>query len=315
MSATAERIVSLLPSATEMLYAIGAGDSIVGVTHECDFPEEAKKKPVVIRSAIDMSSMTASEIDAAVSSRLRAGLDLYVIDTNLLSELQPDLIIGQGLCEVCAASGKLIERAIASLPRTPRLMDLSPRSVDDILGNLIDLGAVTGREHAASVLVSSLRSRLSAVKRRTTQLGLSRRVFFMEWTDPVYCAGHWIPGMIETAGGVDRLGRKEMPSVRIPWESVLEWNPEVIIVSSCGMSLSDMVREADKLTRLPSWNELTAVWDGRVYAVDASSYFARPGPRVVTGVELLAHLLHPGQFTWSGPPGAFRSLSILDAIV
>ncbi len=314
MPSPAARIVSLLPAATEMLYAIGAGDRVVGVTHECDFPVEAMQKPVVIHSAIDMSSMNSAEIDSAVSSRLRDGLDLYVVETNLLSDLRPDLVIGQGLCDVCAASGKLIERAITSMDNAPGLMDLSPHSIEGIFDSIAQLGRATGRDDAASALVSSLRSRLAAVKRRTKKEGAAKRVFFMEWTDPIYCSGHWIPEMIEIAGGTDSLGRRELPSVRIEWERVLEWDPEILIVGSCGMSVSDMAEETGRLTLLPSWSGLTAVNNGQIFAVDAGSYFARPGPRIVEGVELLAHLLHPGQFEWKGPANAFSRLSTVQLI-
>ena len=293
-----------------MLYAIGAGDRLAGVTHECDFPEDARKKPVVIHSAVDMTAMTASEIDAVVSDRVKRGLDLYVIDTDILAAVEPDLIIGQGLCDVCAASGKLIWRAISSLSNTPRMLDLSPHTIGQILENLVDLGAATGRETQAAALVASLQSRISAVREKTGQMEAAKRVFFMEWTDPVYCGGHWIPEMIEIAGGSDRLGRKGLPSVCIEWERVIEWDPEVIIISSCGMHLPEMVVEAGKLASRRSWNSITAVKEGRVFAVDAGSYFTRPGPRIVTGVELLAHLLHPGQFEWHGPANAFCSIDV-----
>lgn len=291
-----KRIVSLLPSATEMIYALNLQDRLVAVTHECDFPEEARSKPVAVRSALDLSSLSPAEIDRAVSDSLRSGRDLYRIDYDLLRSLSPDLIIGQALCDVCAVPSSKMSEIISSLDFRPELLDMSPTTIGGILRNIMDLGRVTGKEGSARALTLKLQARIAAIQRTTRNYSSRKRVFFMEWVDPVYCGGHWVPQMIEIAGGVDGLSCKGRPSVRMRWEDVLSYNPEVLIVASCGRHVPEILREANILARLPELNSLDAVRNSEVYAVDASSYFARPGPRIVQGIELLAHILRPDLF-------------------
>lgn len=303
-----KRIVSLLPSATEMIYELGLQDRLVGVSHECDYPEEVRGKPVVVRSALDLSSLSPREIDATVSAAIREGREIYTIDEQLLENLSPDLVIGQGLCDVCAVGAGTITGIISRLSSEPELLDMSPSTIGGILGNIMELGRHTGREERAREVVSALQTRISAVHRKTRGMSERRSVFFMEWTDPIFCSGHWVPQMIEIAGGTDLLGRKGKPSVRIKWETVAALNPEIIIISSCGMHLPEMLSEAERLSSLPGWSEVKAVRDGNVFAVDAGAYFARPGPRVVSGIELMAHILHPEVFEWNGPSDAFARL-------
>jgi iron complex transport system substrate-binding protein len=186
---------------------------------------------------------------------------------------------------------------------------LTPRNIEEIFGNLRELGEATGRSETAEALIADGRARLAKIEAATRALVSRPRVFCLEWMDPVYCCGHWVPEMVRIAGGFDKLGREGADSVRVPWKDVVEWKPEVLVVMPCGFDLEKTVDEAQRLTAYPGWDDLPAVRDGRVYAVDANSYFARPGPRVVEGTELLAHLLHPGLFEWSGPANAFRRVA------
>jgi iron complex transport system substrate-binding protein len=286
------RIVSFLPSATELAFALGLGDDVVGVSHECDYPPEAKTRPTVVQCAIPLESLAPAEIDAAVSTQLRVGESIYTVDTELLKALEPDLILVQDLCEVCAASGNQTERALAALGGKANVLTLAPRSLREINENLRTLGEVAGRLDIAQTLITSHRERMARV---TSELrdAPRRRVFFVEWVDPIFCGGHWVPEMIELAGGFDALGRKGGDSVRVLRQDVLQWAPEVVVISPCGAHLESAVEQGRAFLNDPFWSTLPAVQAGDVFAVDASSYFARPGPRVFDGIELLAHIFHP----------------------
>ena len=304
----AQRIVSFLPSATEMVCALGLVDQLVGVTHECDYPEEVKRKPVVVRSAIPTEKMSPKEIDAAVSDRIRSGASLYLVDEELLQKLAPDLILTQNLCQVCAPSGNEVSQVLKSLSRKPEILWMTPKSLAEIEDNLRELGQATGRTKEAERLIALGRARLQRLAVTTRDLAPRPRVFCMEWIDPVYCSGHWMPEMVELAGGVDLLSHKGEDSVRISWEEVVKWAPEVLIVAPCGFHLDKVLEQAPQLFSYTGWSSLPAISQGRVYAVDANSYFARPGPRVVDGTELLAHLIHPELFPWKGAKNAFQPL-------
>jgi iron complex transport system substrate-binding protein len=305
---TSQRIVSFLPSATEMVSALGLEDRLVGITHECDYPSSIKKKPVVVRSAVPVETMTQAEIDKSVSERLQNGLSVYQVDERLLQELAPDLILTQDLCQVCAPSGNEVTQALNLLPKKPEILWLTPKSLQQIADNLRDLGEATGCAKKADELIATGRATLEKIKEVTRKLSSRPRVFCMEWLDPVYCSGHWVPEMVRIAGGVDELSREGTDSVRIPWDDVLKWAPEVLIIMPCGCHLDKVLELCPKLSVQPGWFDLPAVREGRVYAVDASSYFARPGPRVVKGAQLLAHLIHPELFPWNGPEAAYRRL-------
>lgn len=308
--AAAQRIVSFLPSATEMACALGLDDELVGITHECDYPPSVKVKPIVVRSAISMAAMTQAEIDKSVSERLQSGQSLYEVDEKLLQELAPDLILTQDLCQVCAPSGNEVTQALKSLPRTPKVLWLTPKSLQQIADNLRQIGEATGRTAKAEELIASGRGILEHIGETARRAASRPRVFCMEWLDPVYCSGHWIPEMVRIAGGEDRLGLEGSDSVRIPWEDVLAWKPDVLIIMPCGYRLDQVLEIAPALCAKPGWRDLAAVRQARVYAVDANSYFARPGPRVIEGTQLLAHLIHPEIFPWTGPPDAFRRLDL-----
>lgn len=300
------RIVSFLPSATEMVYALGLGEQLAGVTHECDFPLEAKNKPIVVRSILPTETMSQRDIDVAVTERLRNGLSLYAVDEALMQEIAPDLILTQSLCEVCAPSGNEVTQLLQALPSKPEILWLTPKSLEQIFDNIREIGAATGRAREAENLIDARRKRLDEIAAVTATIAKRPRVFCMEWMDPLYCCGHWVPEMVRIAGGIDELGREGTDSVRIGWDDVLAWQPDILVVMPCGFHLEKAFAEAQRLSSFPHWADLPAVRNGRVYVVDANSYFARPGPRVVEGTELLAHLIHPEYFEWNGSPRAYR---------
>ncbi len=303
-------IVSFLPAATEMVYSLGMGDHLVGVSHECDYPAEARSKPVVVRCALELDGLPPREVDRKVSERLRRSGSIYEVDEGLLKSIAPDLILTQDLCQVCAPSGTEVATAIATLRPTPDVLWMTPKSLDDILQNILDLGTRSGQPSAAQRLVTDIRNRLQTVETAASGLRSRPRVFCMEWVDPVFCAGHWVPEMVELAGGVDDLARRGTDSRRISWAQVVRWAPEVLVVAPCGLHLSKAREEAHRLTELAGWKTLPAVQEGRVFAIDASSYVSRPGPRVGLGVQLLAHLIHPDTFPWSGPREAFERVDL-----
>lgn len=283
------RIVSFLPAGTEMVYALGAGDELVGRSHECDYPSPVQALPVVSRPSLGLEDASPDAIDRAVAERLESGETLYAIDEVLLRELRPDVILTQNLCRVCAPSGDDLTRAVRKFDQRPEILFLTPRTIAEIEDNVAAVGKAIARGDEAEVLVRSGRERLARV-RAAVGGAARRRVVFLEWTDPPFCGGHWVPEMISLAGGEDPLGRPGADSVRMDWEDVVAAAPEIIIVSPCGFRLDESVRLAKKLPRIPG---------AAVYAVDANAYFARPGPRVAEGVELLAYLFHPDLVGWS----------------
>ena len=292
------RIVSFLPSATEIACALGLEDQLVGITHECDYPERVKTKPVVVRNVLPIETMSQIEIDRAVAARIRDGLSLYQIDEKLLHELAPDLILTQDLCQVCAPSGNEVSQVLKSLTKTPDLLWLTPHSLEEIFQNIRDLGAAAGKEKEADALINNCKDRLERLSAITARVEHRPRVFCMEWLDPVYASGHWVPELVKIAGGVDEIAREGGESVRVPWEDLVAWAPEVLIIMPCGFNLTQTMKQIWSVfnsSQSPFFN-LPAVLSGRVYAVDANSYFARPGPRVVEGAELLARIIHPELF-------------------
>ncbi len=306
------RIVSFLPSATEMACALGLVDSIAGITHECDYPEEIKTKPVVVRNVLPLERMSQSEIDQAVAQRISEGKSLYEIDEELLRELEPDLILTQNLCQVCAPSGNEVSQVIKALPQAPQILWLTPQSLSEIFDNVRELGEATGRTAEAEALVNECRRRLDNLAKRTQAVSHRPRVFCMEWLDPVYASGHWVPELVKIAGGIDELGRERGESVRISWDEIAAWAPEVLVIMPCGFNLQQTMKQVwTVFGRKPAMEffDLPAVRNNRVYAVDANSYFARPGPRVVEGAELLAGLIHPELFESAGS-GAFQSIDV-----
>ncbi|WP_020574388.1 ABC transporter substrate-binding protein [Actinopolymorpha alba] len=280
------KIVSLLPSATEALFALGAGDSVVGVTFECDYPPQARTRRVVSTSALP-EGLPPAQIDAVVAARMAAGEDLYHLDEGALSGLDPDLVVTQDLCAVCAVDVSVVDDALSYLGCRAQVLTLDPQDLEQVLGSFVQLGLAVGREDAAQALVAGLRSRLDAVE---VAVRGRRRVptMVLEWTDPPFAPGHWIPEMVTRAGGMPVLGRAGERSKRTTWEAVAAAAPEVVVCAPCGYDLPGSVSLAEAVVaegRLPRG---VPVW-----AVDASASFARPGPRLVEGVEALAALLHP----------------------
>jgi iron complex transport system substrate-binding protein len=289
------RVVSLLPSATEIVHFVGAKDTLVGVTHECDYPSGVENLPRLTSTAIDHHMLTSAQIDAAIGERLTEAGSIYSLDTRLLEELEPDLILTQGLCEVCAVSLSLVEQAAASLQRAPRILSMNPTSLSEVLDATIEVGDATGHGAKARAKVAALRKRLAQVE--AVAVGLTRpRVGCLEWLDPPFSAGHWVPEMVHLAGGRELFVEAREPSRYLSWRAVLEAAPEVLVLMPCGLDVGRTLREARVLPVLPGWEDLLAVKNSRVWAVDANSYFSRPAPRLVEGVEILAHILHPEVF-------------------
>ena len=276
------RIVSFLPAGSEIVNALGAGADLVGRSHECDYPADVVILPIVSKPALNLAGMSQRETDAAVADKLRSGESLYVVDEVLLRELNADVILTQDLCQVCAPSGNELTRAVLGLPSKPKVLYLSPRTLADIDDNIIAVGDAIGRGNEARALVGNIHARTNAVRQRVRGAARRPRVAFLEWIDPVFCAGHWVPEMIDIAGGDDRLGRAGADSVRITWDEVRAWQPEFIVVAPCGFGLAD----AERMSR-----SLPPIEGARVVPVDANAYFARPGPRYVDGIELLARMI------------------------
>jgi iron complex transport system substrate-binding protein len=303
------RIVSFLPAATEMLYLLGLGDDLVGRSHECDFPEEVRHKPVIVDCALDLSQMTMAQIDLAVSAQLSSGKSLYKVDEAKLRAAAPQLLVTQNLCQVCGPAGNEVSQVIKAMRDAPKIVWQTPRNFEEMLEAVRALGKETGTEDRADQWAATAAARIERIAAATQELPKTR-VAFLEWVDPVYCGGHWIPQMLAWAGADDANSRAGSDSVRIPWQQVLDYRPEVILVSPCGFNTSGAARQGELLRSRPGWLELPAVHNKRVYAVDANSYFARPGPRLVDGVELLAHLVHPEHFPWPGRPEAYCSITV-----
>jgi iron complex transport system substrate-binding protein len=294
------RICSLLPGATEILYRLGLGDQIVGVTHECDYPPEAKQRPAVVRSAIDSHRLTSGEIDRKVGEMLAGGNALYRIDEPAFIDAAPDLILTQGLCDVCALDYNSVTRAAALLPRAPVILSLNPHNLAELLDDILRIGAATKRDGAAANLVRDFRARIQTVGSREPRR--RPRVVCLEWFEPLYTAGHWVPEVVELAGGDDVLGRAGAPSAKIAWRHVVAAQPDVLLMMPCGFDVRRTVREATPLRRLEGWNDLPAVKTGNVFALNGNAYFSRPGPRLVDGLEILARILHPGEFSSEPSP-------------
>ncbi|MGH9356009.1 MAG: cobalamin-binding protein [Terriglobia bacterium] len=289
------RICSLLPSATEIVYALGLGPHLAGVSHECDFPPEAALLPKLTRSNIP-GGLPSREIDSTVSATLDTAGSLYEIDLPLLESLRPDLILTQRLCDVCAVSFDRVQEAVKGLPSHPEVLNLEPRSLNDIFENIRQVAAAAAEPRDAA-LVSSLHARVEAVRAKTRGLLERPRVFCMEWVDPPYCGGHWMKELVEIAGGRDDLALLHRPSERIEWKRVLEFAPEVIVLTCCGFELDRSAQEGAILAGFEGACDLPAARTGRVYATDASHFFSRPGPRIVDSLEILAHIVHPELFS------------------
>ena len=286
------RIVSLLPSATEILFALGLDREIVGVSHECDFPPRARTKPVVIHSRLPKEAAPA-EVDRLVREYVSRGESLYAVNADLLEELHPDLIITQDLCHVCAASPDDLVTVLGRFTPRPEVLCLNPQDLGDVWRDVLLVGEATGRGPQAEALLEEVGRRIGSLKRQLDSSAGRQRVAFLEWLQPFYVGGHWVPEMIQQADGEDVFGTARTPSFRVPLQSVIEAEPELLLVAPCGYSAEQARQEYSSLALPDQWNAMPAVRNNHVYALNANSYFSRPGPRLVTGLEILAKVLQP----------------------
>jgi iron complex transport system substrate-binding protein len=306
------RIVSLLPSATEIVCAIGLGEELVGVTHECDWPLEVIGKPVVTRSVHDLRDVSSRDIHRLVTESMHGGSSLYALDEEALAAAEPDLILTQELCRVCAVSYREVNEVARAIDADITVVSLEPTSIEGIFNTITTVGAMAEAEDQALDLVESLRERLSAVEEAVAARRAGGRapirVASLEWLDPPFAAGHWVPEQVRRAGGWDVLGADGDRSRETTWDAVAEVDPEMLILMPCGFHLAETVDEWARAPR-PAWyGDLPAVRRGQVFAVDGSSYFSRPGPRVIDGIELLAEILDPDGFEEIAPVGSWTPI-------
>jgi len=310
------RIVSLLPAATEIAAALGLMENVVGVSHECDFPKEANLRPCVTRLRIDPTArqarasdsstreMNSRQVDEWVRRALRENGTIYAIDEPLLRELGPDVILTQKLCDVCAVGYGTVARLAETLPGPPRVVNLEPASLSDIFDDIRRVADACDVKGRSEEVIAKLSARVETVRERAAQTARRPRCFLMEWVDPPFCSGHWGPELIEIAGGNDPLGRKHRPSAQIAWQQVLDARPEIIVLALCGYDVDLARRDYQLLRRFPGFASLPAARNGEIYLVDATAYFARPGPRVVDSLEIIAGILHPEEFPEFAPQNA-----------
>lgn len=286
------RIVSLLPSATEMICALGLEDRLVGVTHECDFPAFVRGLPKVTRTLIPTEAPSA-EIDRLVREQLRTNRALYTLELPTLEGLRPDLIVTQALCDVCAVAEDEVRAAACMLPGGPRVINLEPQTLSQVFAAIRQVAKAAGVDREAEEVVGGLTARVEAVVARAAGLRHRPRVALLEWLDPPFSCGHWSPELVRLAGGVEGLGREGRSSRTLRWHEVMAWQPEVVFIACCGFGVERTLDDVPRLQSVPGWQDLPAVRLGRVYVTDGSHYFSRPGPRLVDSLEILAHTLDP----------------------
>jgi iron complex transport system substrate-binding protein len=297
------KIYSFLPSATEIIFALGLGEQLYGITHECDYPPEAREKKIVLESKIDTSRFTQHEIDMHVVESMTHGHGLYSINRELLKRDKPDIIITQELCDVCSVSLRDVLRTVSELSNECKVISLTPRGLYGVLDDIITVGRACNAAEKAYKLVEDLKIRIKKVEQKAKDLDRPR-VFCVEWFDPIFASGHWIPEMVKICGGVDKLGRIGEDSRKISWSDIINYNPEILILMSCGFGLQRTIEDIELLRRREGWGKINAVKNNKVYATDASSYYSRPGPRLVEGLEIMAKMIHPEVFGNDLPEGA-----------
>jgi len=290
-----QRIVTFLPSATELIYNLGADDKLFGVTHECNYPIDAKTKPRVISSVFDPALMSSKQIDDKICQLMTDGKEIYNLNEENLLNAKPDLIISQNICEVCSAHTEHVNMAMNMLEKKPEVYTMDPHNVDEILMSIKDISKMIGKEKEGNELINSLLKRLEFVKSKMCEE--RPKVLAIEWVDPFFTSGHWIPEMIETAGGENMISIEKMPSRKMKLEEIKSANPDIIVMMPCGFDVKRTISEYNNvLAENPDWNELKAVEENNVYAVDANSYFSKPSLRTITGIEILAQIIHPDIF-------------------
>jgi iron complex transport system substrate-binding protein len=312
-----KRIVSFLPSATEILYELGVDSQIVGVTHECNYPLDAKTKNRVINSAFDASTMSSKEIDDKIVELFRNGNDIYIIDDDILKESRPDIIVAQGICEVCSPFTNEIKRAISILGYKPELIILDPSDVSDILDNIYEISKSVGKIKEGQYLVKSLKDKINKIK-KITELKNNKdlpRILCLEWLDPFFTAGHWVPQMVEIVGGINGLSKTREQSRRTSLEEIKKFDPDKIILMPCGFNIDRIIKEYKNTTlnKNQEWSNLRAIKNKELYIVDAGSYFSKPGPRTITGIEILAKIISPNEYDQiQTPENSYSKLVIND---
>jgi iron complex transport system substrate-binding protein len=289
------RIISFLPSATEILYLLGSQEQLLGVTHQCNFPLQAKNKPQVIKSAFDSASMTSAEIEEKIQELSRLQKDYFIIDFKLIRQMHPDLIISQGLCEVCSPHTKETDKVLRYLDEKPQTLVLDPHTVDDVLQNIIEVSKAVGKETHGSKIRDALVKRIESIK--NAEKGNTPKVICLEWFDPFYICGHWVPQMVEIAGGINGISLTGERSHKMDFSEIVEFDPDILILLPCGFDLERIIIEYESLSHNNQWNSLRAVRTDMVFAVDALSYFSRPSPRIITGIEILAKIFNPQSFS------------------
>lgn len=300
------RIVSLLPAATEICFALGLGSDLVGVSPECDFPPAARDLPRVSRALLDYEGKSSGQTSRMVGRRLAAAKPLYEVDEKALGEVRPDVVLTQGLCEVCAPTTGDVRAVAARLPRRPRIVTLDPHSLKDVLEDFDRIGKACGVSVPSVSAVEDLRERIERVGFLTAHVRDRPRTACLEWLDPLFAAGHWVPEMIELAGGQDTLAKRGEPSRQIESKDLVIAAPEAVVLIPCGFDLDRTLKEAPLVTGQQWWRDLPAARRNRVWAANGSNYFSRPGPRLVTGLEILAHILHPEIFSTPPSPNDAR---------
>ncbi len=304
----AKRIVSFLPSATELLYELGAGDHLVGVTHECLYPEQAKTKPRVINSVFDPEKMTSHQIDQKISALTREGKDIFVVQEENLKKANPDLIIAQGTCAVCSAYTNEVNKALTILEKKPDVEVLDPHTIDDILSTVLIVAKKIGKEPEGQKLVESLKKRINVVKNKDYKM--RPKVLCIEWIDPFFTSGHWVPQMVEIAGGTNLVSTTGQHSQRMTIDEVEKADADIIVMMPCGFDAKRTASECIAVLQdSQRWQSLRAVKANKVFAVDANSYFSKPSIRTITGIEILAKIIHPEEFSaLLVADGAFRQI-------
>ena len=306
------RICSLLPSATEIVYALGLEDQLVAVTHECDYPPEASAQPIITRSMIDHAGNSGRDIHEHVSESIRVGGSIYELDDDLLKEVNPDLILTQELCKVCAVSYGEVQSATRLLDGERQIVSLEPTTLGGILDTIERVGQIAEVPDRSAAVVAELRRRIEEVASVARTAGSRPRVLALEWLDPPFIGGHWVPEMIGLAGGEDVLGREATSSARTVWSNIINADPDMIVLMPCGFDLDRTLQEA-RWARFPDgWQRLAAVRSNSVYAVDGSAYFSRSGPRVVDGLAVLAEIIHPELFPRRSPAEVWVRVATAD---
>lgn len=301
------RIISFLPSATEIIYLLGCQDLLFGVTDQCNYPAEAKNKPQVIRSVFDSESMTSLQIEEKIQELSRLQNDFFIINYDLLKKIQPDLIISQGLCDVCSPHKKQTYDSIQFLDNKPHSLVLDPHTVDDIMQNILDIAKTVGKETDGSQIKVSLTRKIEKISTNTKSD--RPKVICLEWFDPFYICGHWVPQMVGLAGGINGISEIGERSHKIDLSQIAQFDPDILILSPCGFDLHKVLQEYGSLQKNNQWNSLRAVQNDMVFAVDALSYFSRPSPRIIMGLEILAKIINPvSSVDLEVPPNSYSRL-------